>query len=80
MSQRTKLQSIETKLRYYFFKQTQYADSDTEYVLQSGDEIVYNDSGLNAPKILGLNEDNSDIEMQGETKSDIVHTGGAVKG
>ncbi len=69
--------TAETKLRYYFFKQTQYADSDTEYVLQSGDEIVYNDSGLNAPKILGLNEDNSDIEMQGETKSDIVHTGGA---
>lgn len=69
--------TAETKLKYYFFKQTQYSDSDTEYVLQCGDEIIYNDSGLDAPTILGLNEDKSNIEMQGETKSDIVHTEGA---
>ena len=25
--------TAETKLKYYFFKQTQYSDSDTEYVL-----------------------------------------------
>ena len=71
--------TAETKLKYYFFKQTQYSDSDTEYVLQCGDEIIYNDSGLDAPTILGLNEDKSNIEMQGETKSDIVHTEGASK-
>lgn len=69
--------TAETKLKYYFFKQTQYSDSDTEYVLQCGDEIIYNDSGLDVPTILGLNEDKSNIEMQGETKSDIMHTEGA---
>ena len=69
--------TAETKLKYYFFKQTQYSDSDTEYVLQCGDEIIYNDSGLDAPTILGLNEDKSNVEIQGETKSDIVHTEGA---
>lgn len=61
--------TAETKLKYYFFKQTQYSDSDTEYVLQCGDEIIYNDSGLDAPTILGLNEDKSNIEMQGRRKA-----------
>ena len=46
-------------------------------MLQCGDEIIYNDSGLDAPTILGLNEDKSNVEIQGETKSDIVHTEGA---
>ncbi len=61
--------TAETKLKYYFFKQTQYSDSDTEYVLQCGDEIIYNDSGLDAPTILGLNEDKSNVEIQGRRKA-----------
>ena len=46
-------------------------------MLQCGDEIIYNDSGLDAPTILGLNEDKINIEMQREPKSEIVHTEGA---
>lgn len=42
----------ESKIKYYFFKQTQYSDADTEYVLQNGDRMLYNNSGLNAGKIL----------------------------
>ena len=35
----------ESKIKYYFFKQTQYSDADTEYVLQNGDRMLYNNSG-----------------------------------
>lgn len=42
-------------LKYYFFQQTQYSDADTEYVLLSENETIYNNSGLNTAEILELN-------------------------
>ena len=41
-------------LKYYFFQQTQYSDADTEYVLLSENETIYNNSGLNTAEILEL--------------------------
>ena len=41
-------------LKYYFFQQTQYSDADTEYVLLSENETLYNNSGLNTAEILEL--------------------------
>lgn len=54
-----------TILRYYFFKQTQYAGSDTEYVLLAKDEILYNNSGVNVSVILE--------ELDDKTKCETVH-------
>ena len=66
----------ESKIKYYFFKQTQYSDADTEYVLQNGDRMLYNNSGLNAGKILELDEaEESNNKAVYDIKSSIIHQG-----
>ena len=66
----------ESKIKYYFFKQTQYSDADTEYVLQNGDRMIYNNSGLNAGKILELDEaEESNNKAVYDIKSSIIHQG-----
>lgn len=66
----------ESKIKYYFFKQTQYSDADTEYVLQNGDRMLYNNSGLNAGKIIELDEaEESNNKAIYDIKSSIIHQG-----
>ncbi len=54
-------------LKYLLFKQTKYADADTEYVLVHGEETLYNNSGVNAVEILDIKKNDNDI------KSEILH-------
>ena len=54
-------------LKYLLFKQTQYAAADTEYVLMRNDEMLYNNSGVNAIQILNLKKNDNDI------KSELLH-------
>lgn len=57
-----------SKLKYYFFRQTQFSDAYTEYVLQENENMIYNNSGLNIANILKLESDNNQ-----DIKSRIVH-------
>ena len=54
-------------LKYLLFKQTRYAAADTEYVLMRKDEMLYNNSGVNAIQILNLKKNDNDI------KSELLH-------
>ena len=51
-------------LKYLLFKQTKYADADTEYVLVHDGETLYNNSGVNAAQILDLRKNDSDIQNE----------------
>ena len=51
-------------LKYLLFKQSKYADADTEYVLVHDGETLYNNSGVNAAQILDLKKNDSDIQNE----------------
>ena len=55
-----------TVLKYYFFQEMQSAAAGSEYTLQSGDEILFNNSGINAAAALGIDNDSisKEITMQ----------------
>lgn len=54
----SKALTIQSVLKYYFFKQTQYSDANTEYVLLMDDgEVIYNNSGINPEAIMDLSKD-----------------------
>ena len=55
-----------TVLKYFFFQEMQSAAAGSEYTLQSGDEILFNNSGINAAAAIGIDNDSisKEIKMQ----------------
>jgi len=44
-------------LKYFFFKQVEFSDANTEYVLTSENGTIYNNSGINPEYVLSVKED-----------------------
>lgn len=68
--------TLRSILKYSFSRQLKYADSDTEYVLANGEEILYNNSGINPNTILNLkNDTESKLRITRLMDRDYIITG-----